>query len=124
LIDRVFGMNGVGDQASDHVHYGWPAMEVNQSGNMVIVYARSGATIYPEIRYSAYLQKESDIRPSRLLRQGDSYYGSTPGTPDILRWGDLAGASLDPDGETIWVVHEYANLSHSFGLYVGMVYPN
>lgn len=86
-------------------------VEVNKNGDMVAVYARSGSTVYPEARYSVYFGTANDINSSSLLQFGE-VAGSTAGFGDpnctrmdskgnvfpcITRWGDNAGASLDPD---------------------------
>jgi PASTA domain-containing protein len=119
LIDRTFGANNVfTDQPTDHVHYGWPALEVNKFGDMVVVFARSGSTIFPEARLSTRFASEADIRPSRLLKPGEVPFGlDYPETTGInqLRWGDTAGASVDPADDTaIWVTQAYASDHRSF----------
>jgi len=88
---------------------------------MVVVYARSGKTLYPEVRFSVYYRNESDIRPSRLLHSGEAPYdqGNSP-----LRWGDCAGASVDPSDDTaIWIAQEYAKANGNYGIWVGEVSP-
>ncbi|GAB3002869.1 hypothetical protein [Saccharothrix stipae] len=124
FIDRTFGKNSLDDAPADHVHYGWPAVEVNKYQNMVVVYARSGQTLYPEVRFSAYLNTETDIRPSRLLQAGGNAYGGQGGSASTLyRWGDLAGASVDPKDDTaIWVAQQFANADGSYDVAVGKVF--
>jgi hypothetical protein len=124
-INRVFGYrNVIDDKENDRMYYGWPAIEVNKNFDMVIVYARSGETIFTEARVSARYNNESDIRPSRLLHKGEATIaGANP-----VRWGDLAGASVDPEDDTsIWVVHEYATDAKAtksyYGIWVGKVTP-
>jgi hypothetical protein len=129
FIDRVFGANNVyDDQPTDHMFYGWPALEVTVHGDMIVVYARSGETIFPEVRFSAYRHIEPDIRPSRLLHDGEAPYQLD--YPDLasaqsFRWGDLAGASVDPvDDNAVWVVQAFASLQqtahiNNFVLWVG-----
>jgi hypothetical protein len=119
FIDRVFGSNNsISDQPTDHMYYGWPAVEVNQYGDMVVVYARTGATIFPEVRLSAFLNSEADLRPSRLLKAGEDQYALD--YPDltscnVLRWGDTAGASVDPADDTaIWVTQTYGSDARTF----------
>jgi hypothetical protein len=106
------------------MYYGWPAVEANKNFDAVLVYARSSEQIYPQIRFSAYLNNEDDIRPSRLLKNGEATYDYGTGSP--LRWGDLAGASVDPKDDTaIWIVHQYARSSASannWGIWVGKVF--
>ena len=112
FINRIFGGNNpLEDPPETRLSYGWPAMEVNKNGDMAIVYTRTGTTRYPEMRYSAYLAAESDIRPSRLVKIGEAPYDQTlPTKPQIVFWGDLAGASVDPADDTaIWLAHQYAS---------------
>jgi hypothetical protein len=42
----------------------------------------------------------------------------------ISRWGDIGGASVDPDQTgSIWVVHQYANGSNDYGFVIAKVTP-
>ncbi len=127
-INRRFGKNGVGDQPNDQVYYGWPAIEVNKNKDMVIVYARSGMTLFPEVRYSTFFDKESDLRFSRLLQAGGAPYGPPcvgPGPCPVLRWGDTAGAAVDPADDTaIWVAQQFANAIGGWDIWVGKIFGN
>src|SRR5256885_6557225 len=113
FIDRTFGARNVVDDPPDtFFFYGWPAVEVNRYGDMLTVYARSGATIDPEVRCSAYYATEPDIRPSRLLKRGESAYAVTYAgyDPPVWPWADTAGACVDPADDTaIWVAQQYAS---------------
>jgi len=113
FIDRRFGMNHpTEDDPKARVHYAWPAVAVNGAGDMIVVYGRSGSTLFPEARYSAYFPNEGDIRHSRLLREGDGPYDIPFWASPVLPWGETAGASPDPyDNEAVWMCHQYA--SHS-----------
>ena len=117
FINRIFGGNNpIEDDRKTRMYYGWPALEVNKKGDMAIVYARTGPTIYPEMRYSAYYASESDIRPSRLVREGQSNYYLNPDSLGRQRWGDTAGASVDPSDDTIiWIAHQFASLQMDDG---------
>src|SRR5215831_14641387 len=108
FINRTFGANNpIEDSPTTRMYYGWPAVEVNAHGHMAIVYSRTGTTIYPEMRYSAFLSTEQDIRPSRIVKNGEAAY-TRESNPQILAWGDTAGASVDPsDDNTIWIAHQY-----------------
>jgi hypothetical protein len=123
-IDRTFGGHAVDDPPGAHAYYGWPAMDVNKAGDMALVYARSGDVITPEIRYSAYFSSEVDIRPSRLLWPGAAPYTATSNVETPARWGDNAGASVDPfDDTAIWLAHQYPVpyiRGTNFGLAIGV----
>jgi hypothetical protein len=123
-IDRTFGKNSsIDDNPTDHMYYGWPAIEVNSNADMAIVYARSGAPIDPEVRYSAYFAADSDISPSRLVKAGEAAYqlGIDP-----QYWGDTSGASLDPyDNTAIWLAQQYATseaTSNNYDIWVSKVF--
>jgi hypothetical protein len=112
---RVFGSHNVlEDGPNDRFHYGWPAAELNQRGDLVVVYSRTGATIFPEIRFSLWADGEADIRPSRLLKGGEAAYTLGKDQPNPLPWADVAGVSVDPDGEHVWFAHCYADLPSRF----------
>jgi hypothetical protein len=134
FISRIFGgANPLEDNEGSYFYYSWPAVEVNKNGDMVLVYARTGQTIYPEVRFSVYLHNESDIRPSRLLKGGDAAY-DIPNYNDpnnnpilVLPWGDTAGACVDPTDDTaVWVAQEYAsataNNNGNYDIWVGRVF--
>jgi hypothetical protein len=123
FIDRTFGKNSSIDDPSDaHMHYAWPAVEVNKNRDAVIVYARTGETIFPEVRYTILRANESDVSPSRLLRSGQAAYNPSQ-TSSPLAWGDTAGASVDPSDDTgIWMAQQYATTapaSNNFEIWVG-----
>ncbi|MGB8645471.1 MAG: hypothetical protein WCF84_09555 [Anaerolineae bacterium] len=125
--DRTFGDLAQGDPPAEQAYYMWPALEVNKQGNMVVVYTRSSTDLYPQVRYSTFLYPtEPDIRPSQLLKAGEGYAGSVPtdcSTATPYRWGDLAGASVDPYDDTgVWIAHEYANAAHETDVWVGKVF--
>ncbi len=124
FVSRTFGGSSGDDPAGSQVHYAWAAVEANKKWDAVLVYARSASNLYPEARYSAFFRNESDIRPSRLLKGGEAAYDN--GNAMVLRWGDLAGASVDPkDDNGIWITHQYARTSagsNNWGLWVGKVF--
>lgn len=129
FISRTFGgSSSIDDPPGAQMFYGWPAVEVNKQHDAVVVYARSGPTIYPEIRFSAYMANENDIRPSRLLKAGEVTYDYplASDVAQVLRWGDLAGASVDPKDDTgIWIAHQYAVAgpsSNNYAIWVGKVF--
>jgi hypothetical protein len=128
FIDRRFGKNHPNEDPPDaHVHYAWPAVAVNKDGNMVVVYSRSGSTLFPEARFSAYMNGDADILSSRRLREGEGPYDIPGWINPVLPWGETAGASVDPfDDVAVWMAHQYS--SHSGGalgnhdIWVGKVF--
>jgi hypothetical protein len=136
---RIFGGSASGDPPGGTTFYGWPALEVDKDQNAIVVYARSGTKLYAQARFSAWMDGETDIRPSRLLKAGTGTtkqaYDTTvtPQKPIATRWGDLAGASVDfvggKEAAGVWIVHEYAKgANDGYGVHVGKVlgtaYPN
>jgi len=110
-VDRVFGGGNPNESIKGLKHYGWAAVEANKNGDAIIGYVRTGEQVFPEVRASAYMKGESDIRPSVQVKAGDTSYDnpSVPGANAILPWGDTAGASVDPSDDTaIWIAQEYA----------------
>jgi hypothetical protein len=111
-VDRVFGGGNVNEKIGGLKHYGWAAVEANKDGNAIIGYARTGEQLFPEVRASAYMAGESDIRPSVQVKAGDKSADnpSVSGANAILPWGDTSGASVDPSDDTaIWIAQEYAS---------------
>lgn len=132
--ERVFGLNNVlEDEPETRFSYGWPAAELNSFGDLVVVYSRTGPTIYPEIRYSVWFAEEPDIRPSRLLKAGEApYFTGSPGSEtETIPWADVSGVSVDPDGDGVWIALCYADgrtdasgkvVSNNYSTWVGRVF--
>jgi hypothetical protein len=55
------------------------------------------------------------VSPTNPIRfaAGKDWFGSTDFTSS--RWGDYSNTSLDPDGNTIWTIQEYAETRFSNG---------
>lgn len=126
FIDRTFGgFNQVTESSNLRFYYGWPGLDVNGASTVGIPYARSGATIDPEVRYTIRYADESDVRSSVLLQAGQTAYRSSETSP--FRWGDLAGASVDPlDDKSFWFAQQYAASvtgNFNFQIAIGKVTP-
>lgn len=110
------------------VFSGWSAVEVNKNYDLAVVYASSGPSMYPQVRYNAYFHNQSFIRTGRILKWGEAAYspngcGVKNGNLVACRWGDTAGAAVDPvDNTGIWLAQQYANLSHSWDIWVARVF--
>jgi hypothetical protein len=124
--NRTFGGASASDPAGSTFGYGWPALEVNNAGDIVIVGARSGPSIFPQVRYWVWATNDTDIRSSALLMGSDTPYTNT----HCGQWCsinnvnyDLAGASLDPDGTSIWIANQISasTKSQGFSTQVGKV---
>jgi hypothetical protein len=124
--NRTFGGASASDPPGSTFGYGWPALEVNNAGDLVIVGARSGSTIFPQIRYWVWATNDSDIRSSALLAGSDSAYTSTHCGQWCSQTGvnyDLAGASLDPDGTSVWITNQISTSTkfQGFSMQIGKV---
>jgi hypothetical protein len=125
---RVFGCNNVfDDPTGSKFYYGFPGLEVGKEGDITLVYVRSGATGYPEVRYSVWMNDEDDIRPSRQLKAGEKAYNWTALKPPqyaILPWADIAGICVDPtDDSSVWFATCFATSAkdNNWGTWVGQV---
>ncbi len=133
-IDRTFGQRNVNDPAKvDLVSYATPAVEVNKHGDIVLVYMRSGANVFPEARYSLYAANAPDISPSKLLKAGASSLGGdlnnciknngANNCPPQIGNLDVGGISVDGgDDEGVWMAHGYVNASGQIKIAVGKVF--
>jgi hypothetical protein len=106
-IDRTFGgRNKIDDNPSQLFNYGYPGIEANKFGDMVLVYTRypvdkpQRQEVRQEVRFSVWLHTEPDIRPSRLLQAAEGII--RPGT-------DTSGIAVDPsDDERVWIAQIFA----------------
>ncbi len=125
--ERLFGFNNpIEDQPSDRFSYAWPIVETNANGDTVLAYNRTGATRDPEIRFSTWMNAETDIRPSRLLKGGEQPYAlSWVPASQSLPWADTGGISVDPyDDIAVWFAHAYADshtMDGNYAIWVGKV---
>jgi hypothetical protein len=107
-IDRPFGERGPGDGPNDVVAYGWPAMDVNNAGTIVIGYQRTGQTVFPEARFTVRFANDSDNRPSYVLKKG-TYPLGVPGATNAAGRLDISGAAVDGfDDNAVWLIQAYA----------------
>ena len=87
-----------------------PALAVDRTGDMAVVYSKANATTNPQIEYAGRLASD----PANTLGQGEqtlidgtgSQSGNCGGAP-CTRWGDYSGMALDPNGCEFWMTEEY-----------------
>jgi hypothetical protein len=100
---RFGGPNEFDDKPTDRFHLKFPAVEATANGNVIVVwvrFAKDASNRSQEIRFNAWYDDESDIRPSRQLHAGEAMGIKDP--------TDTAGIAVDPsDDETIWMAHTY-----------------
>jgi len=95
-------------QATDYAIAGndlyYPAVGLDSSNNLVVVFSGSSATTYPSIAAFGALAGTtiSSANAPVLLAKGLDTYSYT-------RWGDYSGAAVDPSDPTkVWVAGEYS----------------
>ena len=83
----------------------YPALRVDNNGNLLMLYGYSNATIFPSLAITGQLATDpvGSLAIPRTLRTGTAADTST-------RYGDYFGAALDPsDPSVIWFAGEYHN---------------
>jgi hypothetical protein len=111
-MDRTFGSASAGDPAGELYHYGWPSLEVNKNGDVVLTTTRTNSSIYPEVRLSKWFAGEADIRSSVLLKSGEAPYAErsfdSNNNQISAYYGETVASSVDPvDDTAIWFASQY-----------------
>jgi hypothetical protein len=101
-------------------YYYYPAVVLDRSNNIGIVFNRSGSTEYGSARYTARLTTDSSTQSSAYLRAGSAPYVELDSI-GRNRWGDYSGAALDPSTGCTWLYSEYARRTNSWGTRIGEV---
>jgi CARDB len=119
VIDRTFGWrNAIFDPPDALFSYFMPAIEVNGSHHMAMVYQRSGPTIWPEVRLTLRFANHNDNRPSVPIHFGEFPVGCNTGDHECagekenetkpVRSIDNSAMAVDPfDDDAIWMFHAY-----------------
>ncbi|MEM1181980.1 MAG: thrombospondin type 3 repeat-containing protein [Acidobacteriota bacterium] len=87
-----------------------PDLAVNRCNDMLVGFSVSGSTTHP----SAWVAgRESDdpagtLSFSQVQVQGIFPYSAFDGEP--LRWGDYTGATVGPDGASLWYLGQWSSL--------------
>ena len=94
----------------------FPNLSVDSQGNMTLAYAYSSSSDYAGIRYTGRLASDpaGTLESEAVLKAGETLANGG-------RWGDYAGATLDPDGCTVWHFEEYAKSGSLWGTWAGSV---
>jgi hypothetical protein len=90
----------------------YPSIAVAESGNMMLGYARFSASTTPSAAYRYRIGDDAanTLRDEVLLQGGVAPYENAVGQPPRNQWGNYSGAAVDPDGERLWVLGEYADV--------------
>ncbi len=80
----------------------YPAIQASPNGSAAMVFTLSGPTHFPSAAYALLSEEGDSFGPIRIAAPG-----SGPYSPVSTRWGDYSFATLDPNGEGIWLATEY-----------------
>ncbi len=105
----------------DRVWQFTPAIMVDSSNNVGIVYARSSATEFASAYYSGRLATDppNTFRPPRPLKAGTGLVSHVLGSRN--RFTDYFGSALDPTDDSIWFLGMYAKTPGTSGSWVGNI---
>ena len=93
-------VDGTGDQ-----HLFFPALAVNDSGHVGMVFGRSSSTMDPRVETSGRLACDP---AGTMSAPTIAAPGLTSPAGDAKRWGDYFGCTIDPvDGRTFWWIGEW-----------------
>ena len=98
--------------------YGNSAVEVNKLGDAVVVYNRSGASVFAQARYTALFHGESGVPAGATLKLGNFPFGTNAvsGGPTSVGPLDTGGIAVEPfDDVGIWIAHAFSKKSGSQG---------
>lgn len=102
----------------------FPALAVTGTGDVALVYSRSGETEFPSAYVTGRLATDpiNTLRPETLLKAGAApQIGSTGCNCGANRWGDYLGAAPDPSDDSAWVIGEYTQTAELWGTWVGRI---
>jgi hypothetical protein len=84
----------------------FPAVAVNNQGQVAFGYAASSPTIYAGAYGSIFL---GNVEHPFTVKSGVDYYVRTLGGPRN-RWGDYTGISVDPTDGSFWIFNQFADV--------------
>ncbi len=94
--------------------YLMPSLAVNSSGDMLVGFSGSSVNDFVSVYYTGRLYSgASPANPIRFIA-GKDWFGSIDFPQPA--WGDYSHTSLDPDGNTIWTIQEYAETRYDSSL--------
>jgi hypothetical protein len=104
-------------------YYYYPAVMVDGSNNLYVVFNRSSSTECVGIRYTGRLATEPNntLQPGVLLKAGVASYVRLDDF-GRNRWGDYSGIALDPsDSNKVWIAGEYVSNVDTWATWIGEV---
>ncbi len=91
-----------------------PALAVDRTGDLAVVYSKSNATTNPQIKYAGRLAGDplnTFGQTEQTLIDGTGTQTGNCGGAACARWGDYSGMALDPNGCEFWMTEEYYTTS-------------
>ncbi len=85
-----------------------PALTVRPDGGVDIVFSTSSTTQFAS---AAFAHRDAGDPPGTMPIQGIYKAGVAPYTAST-RWGDVSGIAVDPDGQSVWGMAEYAQATN------------
>lgn len=102
-IPAVVQSGRIDGQGDEHLFF--PAIAVNDSGSVGLVYGRSSSSMHPRVETCGRLPCDP---PGTMSLGAVTVPGSTSPSGSSKRWGDYFGCTTDPlDGRTFWWVGEW-----------------
>ena len=99
-----------GEDIASGTYTSYPAIAINQDGDVAIGFSASASTIYAGSYFTIHTDNDASgaVEASQTLQSGENYYYRTFGG-GRNRWGDYSSICLDPaDDLNFWVFNQYA----------------
>jgi hypothetical protein len=88
------------------------SIAMDKVGDIAVGYSVSSGTVYPSVRFAG---RVPDDTLGTLEAESSLFEGSGSQLPNLSRWGDYSGMSVDPvDGCTFWYTNEYLGNNGTF----------
>ena len=110
VLDKTYGGN--------EAYYSYPAINVDSSDNIYLVFSRYSSKEYGCVRFSGRKTTDTKMQGSASLKAGEAYYVRKV-SQNRNRWGDYSGIARDPSNGSIWLYGEYAKPSNQWGTWIG-----
>ena len=99
-----------GEDIAISTYTGYPAISINQDGDVAIGFSASSSSGYAGAYYTLHTDNEAngEVQASKTLHAGQDYYYRTFAA-GRNRWGDYSAISVDPqDDLNFWIFNQYA----------------
>lgn len=110
VLDKTYGGN--------EAYYSYPAINVDSSDNIYLVFSRYSSKEYGCVRFSGRKTTDTKMQKSASLKAGEAYY-VLKDSIGRNRWGDYSGIARDPSTGDMWLYGEYAKPSNKWGTWIG-----